>query len=169
VTNIKLSKLTAARRQLNTGIVLWFSEADPVSIHTLVAAAHEIIHAIFKRRGQEDLLFDNLRVKDEHRNAWIASIRRNANFFKHADRDPDGVLDFDPSVNDMHMLYCIIGLKRMGEDTTFEERVFMYRFFLEYPDHFMEDRYTSILGARVVAADRAFSRSRFWVEIRKRP
>jgi hypothetical protein len=37
-------------------------------------------------------------------------------FFKHADKDPDGVLKFDPRVNDFHLMYCVLGLSRMGED-----------------------------------------------------
>ena len=33
---IVVTKLDAARRQLRTAIRLWFQEADPVSIHTLL-------------------------------------------------------------------------------------------------------------------------------------
>jgi len=48
---IMISKLDAARRQLATAITLWFEDRDPVSIHTLVFAAYEIIHAVSKQRN----------------------------------------------------------------------------------------------------------------------
>ena len=37
---LAITKLDAARRQLETAITLWFHDADPVSVHTLVMAAH---------------------------------------------------------------------------------------------------------------------------------
>jgi len=40
-TQIKVSKLDAARRQLETAIRLYFSEADPISIHALMSAAYQ--------------------------------------------------------------------------------------------------------------------------------
>jgi len=39
---LKISKLDAAKRQLETAIRLYFNEADPVSVHTLAGAAHTI-------------------------------------------------------------------------------------------------------------------------------
>ena len=35
---LHVTKLDAARRQLETAITLWFHDGDPVSIHTLAAA-----------------------------------------------------------------------------------------------------------------------------------
>jgi hypothetical protein len=48
---IKISKLDAARRQLDTAIRLYFMEGDPVSVHTLAAAAFEILKDLV-RSGQ---------------------------------------------------------------------------------------------------------------------
>jgi hypothetical protein len=45
-SKIKITKMDAAKRQVRTAIKLWFMEEDPVSIHTLVSAAHEIIHTL---------------------------------------------------------------------------------------------------------------------------
>ena len=46
---IRVSKLDAARRQLDCAIELWFAGKDEVSIHTLAAAAHQIISDINKK------------------------------------------------------------------------------------------------------------------------
>jgi hypothetical protein len=48
---IKISKLDAARRQLDTAIELWFHDGDPISIHTLTSAAFEIIQDLNKKHG----------------------------------------------------------------------------------------------------------------------
>jgi len=42
-TNVQVSKLDAAKRQLETAIRLYFNDADPVSIHTLAVASHDML------------------------------------------------------------------------------------------------------------------------------
>ena len=39
----KVPKLDAAKRQLRTGIILFFEDADTVSVHTLTSAAQELL------------------------------------------------------------------------------------------------------------------------------
>jgi hypothetical protein len=65
---LRIGKLDAARRQLETAIILWFTDGDPVAIHTLAFAAYEIIHVVSKKRdpNRRDLLFDPLVIKDEY-------------------------------------------------------------------------------------------------------
>jgi hypothetical protein len=41
---IHISKFDAAKRQLETAIRLWFHSGDPVSVHTLAAASHQLLH-----------------------------------------------------------------------------------------------------------------------------
>jgi hypothetical protein len=53
---LKLSKIDAARRQLESAIWLWFVDADIVSVHTLAAAAHRLLLDLAERRGIAPLL-----------------------------------------------------------------------------------------------------------------
>src|SRR5712691_10305440 len=48
---LKLSKIDAARRQIESAIWLWFLDADIVSVHTLAAAAHRLLLDLAQRRG----------------------------------------------------------------------------------------------------------------------
>jgi hypothetical protein len=57
---LTISKLDAAKRQLETVIRLYFSNGDPVAIHTLTAAAYNVIRDVTARRGVEPML-----VKDQ--------------------------------------------------------------------------------------------------------
>jgi|SRR5271166_6982401 len=86
---IKVGKLDAAQRQLQTAISLWFTGGDPVSIHSLAFAAYEVIHTISKRLNpyRRDLLFDSLLIKDEYRSEFNITLKKHASFFKHANRD----------------------------------------------------------------------------------
>ena len=53
---MQLSKLEAARRQLETAIKLYFADGDDVSIHSLVAAAYALLRDINEYRGGEPML-----------------------------------------------------------------------------------------------------------------
>jgi hypothetical protein len=137
---IRLDKLDAARRQLRTAITLWFTDGDPVAVHTLAFAAYEIIHVISKKRNphRRDLLFDTLVIKDEYRRDWNAQIKRDANFFKHADRDPDLVIEFQPYLSQLFILYSIIGRLVCGERASDEESAFWWWFQIENPESLTE-------------------------------
>jgi hypothetical protein len=113
---IKIAKLEAACRQLDCAIQLWFLDGDEVSIHTLVAAAHQIIHDVKKHKGvSAELLYDYGRVKDEYRKEWTRMLKKHANFFKHADNDPDTDIEFSPFGNLIFMVFSIMGLGMVNQ------------------------------------------------------
>ena|ERR1700730_3966433 len=118
---IKITKLDAARRQLRIPIRLWFDDDDPIAIHTLTAAAHDIIHTLFRRKGLKNLLFDSKLIKDNFRAEWVRGIKANANFFKHADRDATGTFEFNPFANEMLLFFSATALEKMGEPLGIEE------------------------------------------------
>jgi hypothetical protein len=114
---LKVSKIDAARRQLDCAIELWFLEKDDVSIHTLAAASYQIIHDISqKRKIGRDLLYDTDIIKDEYRADFVRLVKQPQNFFKHADKDPDpdGQIEFMPFSSFMFMLVSLTGLKALG-------------------------------------------------------
>ena len=94
---MQLSKLEAARRQLETAIKLYFGHGDEVSIHTLAAAAYSLIRDINEHRGGEPMLKDlHLFLSDELAREFRKYINRPDNFLKHADKDVDGVSELEP-------------------------------------------------------------------------
>ncbi len=122
---IRISKLNAARRQLDVAIKLWFADEDEVSVHTLAAAAHQIIHDINQKKGGRELLFDSIVIKDEYRSEFIAFIKRDMNFFKHADQDPEGITEFVPMGSLMFLLCSAAGLQQLGESLNDVEDIFL--------------------------------------------
>jgi hypothetical protein len=53
-TKLHLSKLDAALRQLETAVTLYFHSSDPISIHTLTAAAYNVLQGI--KRSPRDTI-----------------------------------------------------------------------------------------------------------------
>jgi hypothetical protein len=90
---MSITKLDAATRQMNTAIELYFHELDEVSIHTLAAAAHNLLTDLSSAAPQQTVIQRYIRPGKlrEFENA----IRAPQNFLKHADRDPAATLDLD--------------------------------------------------------------------------
>jgi len=97
---LRISKLDAARRQMETAVRLYFNEADPVSVHTLAAAAHQILADLSRARSGgpmlTELALDKV-VRPEKRKEAAEILRAAANFLKHADRDPTAMCCLLPS------------------------------------------------------------------------
>jgi hypothetical protein len=94
---LRISKLDAAKRQLEAAITLYFNSGDWVSIHALSGAAYMIIRDVNEHRCDELMLKDLWQYLDtpearefKKRSNWAE------NFLKHADRDPDGIYELDP-------------------------------------------------------------------------
>ena len=99
----RITKLQAAQRQIDAGIWMLFRNDDPVAIHTVAMAALRILRDLVKQRGLEHPVDSMIRPGKE--NEFWCGVSSFANFFKHADRDPDDISDgFREEVNDAVLL-----------------------------------------------------------------
>lgn len=99
----KISKIDAARRQLDTAIDLYFDDIDALSCFTLAYASLKVLFDLYPHHKGDDFATQIDRVIGEAGWKHISGV---GNFLKHADRDPEGMLErFDPE-NGM----AIIGL-----------------------------------------------------------
>ena len=83
---------------------LYFRNGDPISIHTLTWAAYSILADINEVRGGPPMKIDDVMVtliKPEFQKEFQKMLREAHTFFKHADRTPDAVLEFDPIQTEM--------------------------------------------------------------------
>ncbi len=134
--DLQITKLDAAQRQLRTAIRLWFHDGDPVSTHTLLAAAHEIIHRLYRNKGLVNLIFDSDLILDERRSDFAKIMKAAPNFFKHANNDSDQILSFNPEVNDLLPTFLIQALSDMGYQLEFEETAFIHWQLIHQPSLF---------------------------------
>jgi len=104
---IKVSKLEVARDQLDAAIEIFFLSDNAVAVHTLTAAAYNVLRDIAK---QDDSDFPFMKagfiatLKESEKNKVIGFLNAPENFFKHADRDPDGILEFDPQLTELMLM-----------------------------------------------------------------
>jgi hypothetical protein len=134
-TKVVISKIEAAQRQLRTAITLWFNEGDEVSIHALAFAAYEVMHTISKRINphRRDLLFDTVLIKDEYRSEFNIQLKRTASFFKHANRETETKIEFDPEISEMFILYALAGRDLCGHPQSSEESTYLWWMQLNRP------------------------------------
>ena len=116
LTKITLEKREVAKRQLNAAINLWFDDGEPIAVHTLACAAHELLASLLQKAGKKPLMFDASLYQsgyaEEARRMW----NKHYNFFKHADRDPDSLIEFPTAVTDIFLLMAVEGwIELVGE------------------------------------------------------
>ena len=85
-------------------IDLWFHDGDSVSIHTLAAAALQLIHDLGKSCGVSTKLHELKMIKPEFRSLFAKKVAEAENFFKHADRDSDAILSFKPKATEIFLV-----------------------------------------------------------------
>jgi len=99
--SLNITKLDSAKRQLESAILLYFNNCDPVSIHTLSAAAYNILRDLNKKRGGELMLKDYWQFLDaEQAKDFHQQVNEAENFFKHADKDPDESYTFNSELTE---------------------------------------------------------------------
>ncbi|HBR22227.1 MAG TPA: hypothetical protein DD713_06630 [Nitrospiraceae bacterium] len=130
-----ITKIAAACRQLDQAIDLYFQEGDPIAIHTLACAAHQVIHDINQHRKGAELLFDSIVIKDEYRGLAKKYLNKHYNFFKHAnnDPDPDGIIEFDPIGTEIFILTAIRGLLHLSIQLNIKHSAFLSFFCFHNP------------------------------------
>jgi hypothetical protein len=116
--SLKITKLDAAQRQLDCAIELWFLDKDPVSMHTLAAASYQILHDIKAgKKLPRKLLYDLPLIDEQNREKWIKALKRPMNFFKHADQDPNSLIEFNPISTLGFMVFAVAALDMLGVET----------------------------------------------------
>jgi len=136
VAKIVVAKIEAAKRQINTAIKLFFTDGDPVSIHTLAMAAFGILKNLSEIDSEAQVIesMKHMIVPGKERDFWN-QFNSAANFFKHADRDPHEVLrTMDDVANEAVIILCISLYRDLGFTISNEMTWFFTFVGVCYPD-----------------------------------
>jgi hypothetical protein len=122
----RITKIQAAERQLVAAIELFFRNADSIVVYSVACAAREIIHSLCEKRKIKSF-FDE--ILEDHPHLSRRDLRRLAdqhrNFFKHADSDPDAVLEqFSDDSNDAVLFVATHDFGRLTGGMPIEMQVF---------------------------------------------
>lgn len=138
---IRVRSIDAAREHLNTALVLWFADKEPVSVHTLAYAAFEVINDMNKRAKKPPLLYEHL--PEYNRNELISMLREHAYFFKHADGRKQAqareFILFLPRHSELFMVAALEGLWQLDVPFNETEKAFRLWFAVHRPQFHAAD------------------------------
>lgn len=131
----KISKLDAARSQLETAIMLYFNEADPVSIHTLAAASYEILQDLSSNTKRPTFLDQSLAILPQDLRKKIRDeARKPQNFFKHARKDVEASIEFVPGLTEWTLIDATAKYIDLADNDSLMLRVYVTWFTARYPE-----------------------------------
>ena len=130
---MEISKLDAAKRQLDVAINLFFKQGDPVSIHTLTAAAHQLLMDIGRLENIKSLIKENPLIKKEYISEYHKTINEAENFFKHAEKDPHALLKFNPEQTEFLLLDAVEMYMQLTNEMPEDMSIFRVWFLIKYP------------------------------------
>ncbi|MDR3478602.1 MAG: hypothetical protein P4M14_11295 [Gammaproteobacteria bacterium] len=99
---LKIDKVTAARNLFNESTLLFYEKRSAISIHHLAHAAHEVLRAI----TGDNHIFDSAHLTPEGLKQFKRIFNISKNFVKHADKDPNAILTFNPQTNIYLLFDC---------------------------------------------------------------
>lgn len=140
MVKVHFSKLDVARRELETAIKFFFEEGDPVSIHVLATASHEILEALCKEQGTKSFIQDGLdnHIKPEFHETVRQKLRAPQNFFKHADRDAKELLEFNTEITAHHIWDCCTMYHSLTKERPKLMHIFNTWFFAKIPLEYLD-------------------------------
>jgi hypothetical protein len=101
--NQPVTKEQASRRLIHSAIRMYARGEDQYALHLMIQSADKILLDLAKHRGVELYLDWEKRLPKEFHKEFFAGFRRPYNFLKHADKDPDEVVDWD-TIADFNLL-----------------------------------------------------------------
>lgn len=141
MTTIKLNKSEAARRQIDAAIRMLYGMEDPVSIHTLGMAGFRILRDLASQRDDSYMeKVIGLMIKPDKKDAFWGAINGFSNFLKHADRDPNRILDgVNEEVNDVTLFVSCLFYQDLGHQFTPEMSAHVCWFTVLHPEFLIEN------------------------------
>jgi hypothetical protein len=128
---VLVTKLSAARSQLETAIYLWFHEIDPVSVHTLAVAAHDCFVALVKHAvGKPSDLQQWLAEGSKGRRKRIPIAQ---NFFKHGANKLKATVPLHSIDSEAFMIDGVMSFEVLAKERSPLMRLYLQRFLYEHP------------------------------------
>jgi hypothetical protein len=145
---IRISKIEAARRQIDVAIRMLFAQEDAIAIHSLSMAAFRILRDL--SASDDDNYMNQVTkglIKEGREREFWSLLQKPANFLKHADRDPHSILDdFDEEANDAVLFLASVYYQSIGELLTPEMTTLIEWFLALHPDFLKDDADLSFRG-----------------------
>ncbi len=104
----RLTKLDVVQRQLRTAVRMFFENRDAVSTYTIAAAVEGVLAGLLKRQGKLHPFRESDFIKNGMEAEFNRILNEPQNFFKHANTDPDSVLEFPAMALEHPLFQCVV-------------------------------------------------------------
>ncbi len=127
-----ITKKSAARKQIETAILLWFTNSDPISILALAAAANNCYTALAAHIGKPSFFETWLRQQSK---GFQDEVREARNFIKHGYKDMKGRVYYSPRLAEVLMVDSVVCHENLFPKGRLSPlmRLYLARFALEHP------------------------------------
>ena len=144
---LKLSKLDAAKNQLEVAILLFFDDRDIVSVHTLTRASHEILEKLCSGKNIKSMHQEIMgSVIKERVQEFRAIVDEPKNFFKHSSRDASKMIEFDSQSSEFFLWDACRLYKSLTGEMPKNLYLFFLWFNLSHPDLFIAPEILGLLA-----------------------
>jgi hypothetical protein len=136
MAKFKVTKIEAARRQLDAAIRMLFMNEDIFAIHTVTMSAFRVLRDLAGKKDNSAMnKFMRETIKPGKEKAFWGSISYLANFLKHADKDGDVMSNqVDEKVNDYAIQIACWYYQDLCQKLTPEMQAFSTWFMAIHPD-----------------------------------
>jgi hypothetical protein len=135
MTEIRVSKIEAAKRQIELSIRLLFQNEDPIGILTLAAAGFRILRDLGEEADAKAHHHLKKIIKVGMEGKLWKAFNRPADFLKHAENVHDGILDnIQEEANDVLILFACFYYKDLGHRWTLQMVAFITWYMLLHPE-----------------------------------
>lgn len=144
MTVLQISKLDAAKRNLEQALLLFFESGDVVATHVLASAAREVLRQLAKPSGVKslnDILLEH--IKPGKTDEVLAKLNEANNFFKHAGRDSGKVIEFNPESTEFILWDATTLYQRLVGELPSLVATYLGWFVLKRKNIFMDDQTAS--------------------------
>ncbi|MDO9311487.1 MAG: hypothetical protein Q7T85_07290 [Nitrosomonas sp.] len=162
-----ISKLDAVRAQLDAAIEIYFTHDNLIAVHTLTAAAYNILRDIALKNGTKHPFIKRTFVDEypEQKRKIIKDfINYPENFLKHADRDLDISITLDPQLTEILLMDALAYFRDKNESKPLYYEVF--KAWCGIPSEDLDER-TKVLTETFMMISRSGGKQEFWNLMKK--
>lgn len=168
---MEISKLDAAKRQLDSAVSFYFRSGDPVSAHTLVAAAHQILMDLGKKEGIESIFKGHSLkfINKEMHAEYLKAISEAENYFKHAKKDAHKLLTFNPETTDFLLFDAVEMYMQLTREQPEDMSIYRAWFLFNHPTIISDDMKKELAEKNInyMQYSRTTNKQRFYMNIKE--
>lgn len=130
---VPVSKIDAVKQQIDEAIWMFFNRRNPIAIHSIVGAAHQVLHDLTDRNSSM-IKNDRAASASSKNKNWYRRLNKEYNFFKHAETDKDKTINFDPLLHTYYLVDCVYMYRALTGESPHNHNIFDAWFALANPN-----------------------------------